>query len=128
MKSMIPYTQATFNKIANTSKRMHNGQFTDAPVQNYIGIQSNTAGNEFVTSFINDLDLFIQSVLYDVDIKKKVKKYVDKQMYRYGQYIGKGMLGNISNIDMKYAHIFKERDYVQGLLIPYLYDNVMITD
>ena len=61
---MIPYTQATFNKIAGASKRMHNGQFTDAPMQNYIGIQNMPAmGNEFVSSFINDLDIFIQSIL-----------------------------------------------------------------
>ncbi len=126
---MIPYTQATFNKIAGASKRMHNGQFTDAPMQNYIGIQNTPAmGNEFVSSFINDLDIFIQSILYDVDIKTKVKNYVDRQMNRYGQYIGKGMMQHIRDIDMKYVSVFKERDYIQGLLIPYIYENTMIMD
>ena len=49
-------------------------------------------------------------------------------MNRYGQYIGKGILKHIRDIDMKYISVFNEKDYIQGLLIPYIYENTMIMD
>ena len=45
-----------------------------------------------------------------------------------GNFFKKDMIKAFYDVDMKYAHIFNERDYIQSLLIPYLYDNVMITD
>ena len=44
------------------------------------------------------------------------------------QILSSDMIKAFYDVDMKYAHIFKERDYIQKLLIPYLYDNVMIID
>ena len=66
--------------------------------------------------------------MYDVEIREKVKNYLAAQMLKWGKFFKKDMIKAFYDVDMKYAHIFKERDYIQSLLIPYLYDNVMITD
>lgn len=118
MNTPIPYTQQTFNKIANSSIRMHNNQFTG----------NHTPGNEFVESFINDLDIYIQSNLYDVDIRNKTKNYVDHMVNKWGPYINKSIMPHIQNLDMKYVSSFKERGFIESLLVPYLYENTMITE
>lgn len=130
MSSIIPYTQTAFNKIANNSMRMHNGQFTDTPINNHIGPQNimGVIGPEFAVSFINDLDMFIQSVLYDVDIRTKVKNYVDHQFNKWGAYISKSIMKYIQDLDMKYVSVFKERGFLERMFVPYIYENVMITD
>ena len=95
---------------------------------NFNIIGNNADGMSFVQSFIAELDLFISSNMYDVEIREKVKNYLAAQMLKWGNFFKKDMIKAFYDVDMKYAHIFNERDYIQSLLIPYLYDNVMITD
>ena len=121
--SVIPYTQSAFNKIANNSIRMHNNQFANGQPTSM-----STGGNEFVSSFINDLDVYIQTILYDVNIRTLVKNYVDHLMMKYGQYIKKDIMKHIADLDMKYVSVLKQRDYIQSLMIPYLYENTMINE
>ncbi len=121
--SVIPYTQSAFNKIANNSIRMHNNQFANGQP---MGIS--TGGNEFISSFINDLDVYIQTILYDVNIRTLIKNYVDHLMMKYGQYVKKDIMKHIADLDIKYVSILKQRDYIQSLMIPYLYENTMINE
>lgn len=122
MSSMIPYTQAAFNKIANNSHRMHNNQFVGGPPVN------NDVGATFNFSFIGELDLYIQSILYDVDIRIKTKNYVDHLMKKWGQHVNKSIMGSIQDLDMKYVSVFKERGFLVDLFAPYVYDNVLINE
>lgn len=128
----IPYTSDTFNMIAQKSRIFHNNREIPNTNVHFYATNGNPNmlqnNNTFIDSFINDLDIYIQSILYDVDIRDKVKNYISHQMYKYGKYVNKDILGYISQLDMKYVSSFKERDYIQGLLIPYLYDNVMINE
>ena len=128
MTSPIPYTQSAFNKILNNSRVFHNNQEVNPANMNFNITGTDANGMSFVQSFIAELDLFISSNMYDVDIREKVKNYLASQMLKWGKFLKKDMMRAFQDIDMKYAHIFKERDYIQGLLIPYLYDNTMITD
>lgn len=128
MTRPIPYTQSAFNKILNNSRVFHNNKEVNPVNINFNITGTNTDGMSFIQSFIAELDLFISSNMYDVEIREKVKNYLSAQMLKWGKFLKKDMIGAFQDIDMKYSHIFKERDYIQGLLIPYLYDNVMITD
>lgn len=128
MTSPIPYTQSAFNKILNNSRVFHNNQEVNPINMNFNITGTNADGMSFVQSFIAELDLFISSNMYDVDIREKVKNYISNQMLKWGKFFKKDMIYAFQDIDMKYAHIFKERDYIQSLLIPYLYDNAMIID
>ena len=128
MTSPIPYTQSAFDTILKNSRVFHNNQEVNPANINFNITGTNADGMSFVQSFIAELDLFISSNMYDVEIRDKVKNYLAAQMLKWGKFLKKDMIRAFQDIDMKYAHIFKERDYVQELLIPYLYDNVMITD
>lgn len=128
MTKPIPYTQSAFDTILKNSRVFHNNQEVNPVNMNFNRTGTNADGMTFVQSFIAELDLFISSNMYDVDIREKVKRYLAAQMLKWGKFLKKDMIGTFQDIDMKYAHIFKERDYIQGLLIPYLYDNTMITD
>ena len=128
MTKPIPYTQSAFNKILNNSRVFHNNQEVNPVNMNFNITGTNADGMSFIQSFIAELDLFISSNMYDVNIREKVKNYLAAQMLKWGKFLKKDMMRAFQDIDMKYAHIFKERDYIQGLLIPYLYDNTMITD
>ena len=128
MTKPIPYTQSAFNKILNNSRVFHNNQEVNPVNMNFNITGADANGMSFIQSFIAELDLFISSNMYDVDIREKVKNYIAAQMLKWGKFLKKDMMRAFQDVDMKYAHIFKERDYIQGLLIPYLYDNTMITD
>ena len=128
MTKPIPYTQSSFDVILKNSRVFHNNQEVNPANMNFNIIGNNADGMSFVQSFIAELDLFISSNMYDVEIREKVKNYLAAQMLKWGKFFKKDMIKAFYDVDMKYAHIFKERDYIQSLLIPYLYDNVMITD
>lgn len=128
MTKPIPYTQSAFNKILNNSRVFHNNQEVNPVNMNFNITGTNADGMSFIQSFIAELDLFISSNMYDVNIREKVKNYLAAQMLKWGKFLKKDMMRAFQDIDMKYAHIFKERDCIQGLLIPYLYDNTMIMD
>ena len=106
----------------------HNNQEVNPSNINFNITGTNVNGMSFIQSFIAELDLFISSNMYDVEIREKVKNYISAQMLKWGKFFKKDMIHEFQDIDMKYAHIFNERDYIQRLLIPYLYDNVMIID
>ena len=59
-------------------------------------------------SFINELDVYIQTIMYDVEICNKVKNYIDVQMLKWGKFMNKEMLPYFADIDMKYVSMFKE--------------------
>lgn len=128
MTSPIPYTQSAFNKILNNSRVFHNNQEVNPTNMNFNITGTDANVMTFIQSFIAELELFISSNMYDVEIREKVKNYLAAQMLKWGKFLKKDMIRAFQDIDMKYAHIFKERNYVQNLLTPYLYDNVMITD
>ena len=128
MTNPIPYTQSAFNKILNNSRVFHNNQEVNPVNMNFNITGTNADGMSFIQSFIAELDLFISSNMYDVEIRDKVKKYLEVQMLKWGKFFKKDMIKAFQDIDMKYVHIFKQRDYIQSLIVPYLYDNVMITD
>ena len=128
MTKPIPYTQSSFDTILKNSRVFHNNQEVNHTNMNFNITGNNVDGMSFVQSFIAELDLFISANMYDVEIREKVKNYLAAQMLKWGKFLKKDMIRSFYDIDMKYAHIFKERDYIQSLLIPYLYDNVMITD
>lgn len=128
MTKSIPYTQSAFDTILNNSRVFHNNQEVNPSNMNFNITGTNANGMSFIQSFIAELDMFISGNMYDVEIREKVKNYISNQMLKWGKFFKKDMIYAFQDIDMKYAHIFKERDYIQKLLIPYLYDNVMITD
>ena len=128
MTKSIPYTQSSFDVILKNSRVFHNNQEVNSANMNFNITGNNADEMSFVQSFIAELDLFISSNMYDVEIREKVKNYLAAQMLKWGKFFKKDMIKAFYDVDMKYAHIFKERDYIQSLLIPYLYDNVMITD
>ena len=128
MTKPIPYTQSSFDVILKNSRVFHNNQEVNHANMNFNITGNNADGMSFVQSFIAELNLFISSNMYDVEIREKVKNYLAAQMLKWGKFFKKDMIKAFYDVDMKYAHIFKERDYIQSLLIPYLYDNVMITD
>lgn len=128
MNKPIPYNQSSFDAILKNSHVFHNNQEVNPTNMNFNITGNNADGMSFVQSFIAELDLFISSNMYDVEIREKVKNYLAAQMLKWGKFLKKDMIKAFYDVDMKYAHIFKERDYIQSLLIPYLYDNVMITD
>ena len=128
MTKSIPYTQSSFDVILKNSRVFHNNQEVKPANINFNITGNNADGMSFVQSFIAELDLFISSNMYDVEIREKVKNYLAAQMLKWGNFFKKDMIKAFYDVDMKYAHIFNERDYIQSLLIPYLYDNVMITD
>ena len=128
MTKPIPYTQSSFDVILKNSRVFHNNQEVNPANMNFNITGNNADGMSFIKSFIAELDLFISSNMYDVEIREKVKNYLAAQMLKWGKFFKKNMIKAFYDVDMKYAHIFKERDYIQSLLIPYLYDNVMITD
>ena len=128
MAKPIPYTQSAFDTILKNSRVFHNNQEVNPNNMNFNIVGNDANGATFIQSFVAELDLFIQSNLYDVDIKEKVKNYISAQMMKWGNFLKKNMIGAFSNIDEQYAHIFNERHFIQGLLIPYLYENTMITD
>ena len=128
MTKSIPYTQSAFDNILKNSRVFHNNQEVNPSSMNLNITGTNANGMSFIQSFIAELDLFISSNMYDVEIREKVKNYISAQMLKWGKFFKKDMIHEFQDIDMKYAHIFNERDYIQRLLIPYLYDNVMIID
>ena len=128
MTKSIPYTQSAFDNILKNSRVFHNNQEVNPSNMNFNITGTNANGMSFIQSFIAELDLFISGNMYDVEIREKVKNYISNQMLKWGKFFKKDMIYAFQEIDMKYSHIFKERDYIQRLLIPYLYDNVMITD
>ena len=128
MTKPIPYTQSSFDVILKNSRVFHNNQEVNPTNINFNITGNNADRMSFVQSFIAELDLFISSNMYDVEIREKVKNYLAAQMLKWGKFFKKDMIRSFQDVDMKYANIFKERDYIQSLLIPYLYDNVMITD
>ena len=128
MTKPIPYTQSSFDTILKNSRVFHNNQEVNPAGMNFNITGTDANGAAFIQSFVADLDMFIQSNLYDVDIREKVKNYIAAQMLKWGRFLKKNMIGAFMNIDAQYAHIFKERDFIQGLLIPYLYENTMITE
>lgn len=128
MTKSIPYTQSAFDNILKNSRVFHNNQEVNPSNMNFNITGTNANGMSFIQSFIAELDLFISSNIYDVEIREKVKNYISNQMLKWGKFFKKDMICEFQEIDMKYAHIFKERDYIQRLLIPYLYDNTMIID
>ena len=131
MTESIPYTQSAFDTILNNlnnSRVFHNNQEINPSNMNFNITGTNANGMSFIQSFIAELDLFISSNMYDVEIREKVKNYISNQMLKWGKFFKKDMIHAFQDIDMKYAHIFNERDYIQRLLIPYLYDNTMIID
>ena len=128
MTKPIPYTQSSFDAILRNSRVFHNNREVNPANMNFNITGNNADGMSFVQSFIAELDLFISSNMYDVEIREKVKNYLAAQMLKWGKFFKKDMIRSFQDVDMKYAHIFKERDYIQSLLIPYLYNNVMITD
>ena len=128
MTKPIPYTQSSFDVILKNSRVFHNNQEVNPSNMNFNITGNNSDRMSFVQSFIAELDLFISSNMYDVEIREKVKNYLAAQMLKWGNFFKKDMIKAFYDVDMKYAHIFNERDYIQSLLIPYLYDNVMITD
>ena len=128
MTKSIPYTQSSFDVILKNSRVFHNNQEVNSANMNFNITGNNADEMSFVQSFIAELDLFISSNMYDIEIREKVKNYLAAQMLKWGKFLKKDMIKAFYDVDMKYAHIFKERDYIQSLLIPYLYDNVMITD
>ena len=128
MTNPIPYTQSAFNKILNNSRVFHNNQEMNHANMNFNITGTDANGMSFIQSFITELDLFISANMYDVDIREKVKNYLAAQMLKWGKFLKKDMIRAFQDIDMKYAHIFKQRDYIESLVVPYLYDNVMITD
>ena len=128
MTKSIPYTQSSFDVILKNSRVFHNNQEVNPTNINFNITGNNSDRMSFVQSFIAELDLFISSNMYDVEIREKVKNYLAAQMLKWGNFFKKDMIKAFYDVDMKYAHIFNERDYIQSLLIPYLYDNVMITD
>ena len=128
MTKPIPYTQSAFNKILNNSRVFHNNQEMNHANMNFNITGTDANGMSFIQSFITELDLFISANMYDVDIREKVKNYLAAQMLKWGKFLKKDMIRAFQDIDMKYAHIFKQRDYIESLVVPYLYDNVMITD
>lgn len=128
MAKSIPYTQSAFDTVLNNSRVFHNNQEVNPSNINFNITGTNANGMSFIQSFIAELDLFISSNMYDVEIREKVKNYISNQMLKLGKFFKKDMIYAFQDIDMKYAHIFKERDYIQSLLIPYLYDNTMIID
>ena len=128
MTKSIPYTQSAFDNILKNSRVFHNNQEVNPSNMNFNITGTNANGMSFIQSFIAELDLFISSNMYDVEIREKVKNYISAQMLKWGKFFKKDMIHEFQDIDMKYAHIFKERYYIQRLLIPYLYDNTMIID
>ena len=128
MTKSIPYTQSAFDTILNNSRVFHNNQEVNPSNMNFNITGTNANGMSFIQSFIAELDMFISGNMYDVEIREKVKNYISNQMLKWGKFFKKDMIYAFQDIDMKYAHIFKERDYIQKLLIPYLYDNAMIID
>ena len=128
MTKSIPYTQSAFDTILNNSRVFHNNQEVNHSNMNFNITGTNANGMSFIQSFIAELDLFINDNMYDVEIREKVKNYISNQMLKWGKFFKKGMIYEFQDIDMKYAHIFNEKDYIQRLLIPYLYDNAMIID
>ena len=128
MTKSIPYTQSAFDNILKNSRVFHNNQEVNPSNMNFNITGTNANGMSFIQSFIAELDLFISVNMYDVEIREKVKNYISNQMLKWGKFFKKDMIYAFQEIDIKYAHIFNERDYIQKLLIPYLYDNVMITD
>lgn len=128
MTKSIPYTQSAFDTVLNNSRVFHNNQEVNPSNMNFNITGTDANGMSFIQSFIAELDLFISGNMYDVEIREKVKNYISNQMLKWGKFFKKDMIYAFQEIDMKYAHIFKEKDYIQRLLIPYLYDNVMITD
>ena len=128
MTKSIPYTQSAFDNILKNSRVFHNNQEVNPSNINFNITGTNANGMSFIQSFIAELDLFISSNMYDVEIREKVKNYISAQMLKWGKFFKKDMIHEFQDIDMKYAHIVNERDYIQRLLIPYLYDNVMIID
>ena len=128
MTKSIPYTQSSFDVILKNSRVFHNNQEVNSANMNFNITGNNADEMSFVQSSIAELDLFISSNMYDIEIREKVKNYLAAQMLKWGKFLKKDMIKAFYDVDMKYAHIFKERDYIQSLLIPYLYNNVMITD
>lgn len=128
MTKSIPYTQSAFDTVLNNSRVFHNNQEVNPSNMNFNITGTDANGMSFIQSFIAELDLFISGNMYDVEIREKVKNYISNQMLKWGKFFKKDIIYAFQEIDMKYAHIFKEKDYIQRLLIPYLYDNVMITD
>ena len=128
MTKSIPYTQSAFDNILKNSRVFHNNQEVNPSNMNFNITGTNANGMSFIQSFIAELDLFISDNMYDVEIREKVNNYISIQMLKWGKFFKKDMIHAFQDIDMKYAHIFKERDYIQRLIIPYLYDNAMIID
>lgn len=128
MTKSIPYTQSAFDTVLNNSRVFHNNQEVNPSNMNFNITGTDANGMSFIQSFIAELDLFISGNMYDVEIREKVKNYISNQMLKWGKFFKKDMIYAFQEIDMKYAHIFKEKDYIQRLLIPYLYDNAMIID
>lgn len=128
MTKSIPYTQSAFDTVLNNSRVFHNNQEVNPSNMNFNITGTDANGMSFIQSFIAELDLFISGNMYDVEIREKVKNYISNQMLKWGKFFKKDMIYAFQDIDMKYAHIFNERDYIQSLLIPYLYDNAMIID
>ena len=128
MTKSIPYTQSAFDTILNNSRVFHNNQEVNPSNMNFNITGTNANGMSFIQSFIAELDLLISSNMYDVEIREKVKNYISNQMLKWGKFFKKDMIYAFQDIDMKYAHIFNEKDYIQSLLVPYLYDNTMIID
>lgn len=123
----IPYTNDGFNTIMKNSRVFHNNREVNPNNVNY-KISDNNGGTSFIMSFINELDMYIQTIMYDVEICNKVKNYIDVQMLKWGKFMNKEMLPYFADIDMKYVSMFKERGFVTNLIAPYVCDNVMIMD
>ena len=105
----IPYSSNAFREI----------------MSKYVNNVSQTPENEFCGSIINDLDNYIAEVLYDVNIKSIVSTHIDELFYKYGDYINKKLMKDISFLDKKYAEKLGE-GFLTDLFSQHLYTNTMI--
>lgn len=129
MKNPIPYTSSAFNKILRGSRVFHNNHEIDSNnIRPYISDKTTNDNSEFIQGLVNEIDIFIQSNLYDVDLRQKLSIYIDSLLVKWGQFIKKSHMQYISQLDVKYHTVLKSDDFIQRLFIPRLYNNVMICD
>lgn len=129
---MIPYTNDAFNIIAKNSRFFHNNQEipNDRVKFHLTDVNTNMFkknDGEFIQSLVNEIDVFIQSILYDVDIRNKTHTYICRMIEKYRQFMNRDVLSYVSQLDHKYAR-FLGMNFIQDTFAQYVCDNVMINE
>lgn len=133
MANVIPYTNDAFNIIANHSRCFYNNrEIPNSKIKfhvtdNNINMMSPNSNGEFMQSLVSEIDMFIQSILYDVDIKQKTHNYICSLMNKYYKFLTRDAIKYMSQIDYKYSRFLGEH-FVQDIFAQYLCDNVMINE